>query len=492
MRGEMKLENKQSKLTSYMITLAFSTITLTLWSSVLDLFEVNPSSELAQSLKNTLIIIASLCIYVVLNRGVNHLWWDGVVANKSGRPVPALLKTISSFLLLFVGTTIVFTLVFGRSLTGVLAVGGGLSLIIGIALQSLIADVFSGLAINIDQPFRIGDFIRLNNRRLGDIEVIGRVVSINWRTTRLEKTDGTLVVIPNNLFSMMVVTNFALPKAESRFELSYCIDFASESERVVKVLSAAVRSAPTVLDQPGPKVRVDRVDDKGVHYLVRYWIDPREGSPSRARDGVNSAVLRHLRFAGISLAYERNDIYFAPMPSRQVDFSKNLEALLSRVRLFTSLPKEGINELATALKPHVLTRGDTIVKAGEAGSSMYLITEGVLEVYLDIELTSDDHRVATMSPGDYFGEMSLITGDPRSATIRAATDALIYEIEKTSLEPIFKAYPSLPESIAQTVASRDTHRERFVAEVEEQIALESDRNEAKEKLLRQIKRFFQL
>ena len=97
-----------------------------------------------------------------------------------------------------------------------------------------------------------------------------------------------------------------------------------------------------------------------------------------------------------------------------------------------------------------------------------------------------------MSPGDYFGEMSLITGDPRSATIKATTDSLIYEIEKSALEPIFKAYPSLPESIAQTVASRDTHRERFVAEVEERIALESDQQKVKDQLLEQIKRFFQL
>lgn len=466
--------------------------TFAVWPAILSFLGLTPSSELGMALKNTLIVIASLCVYLSINRVINRFWWDRIVARRSGRPVPALLKTISSFVLLFIGTTIVFTLVFGRSLTGVLAIGGGLSLIIGIALQSLIADVFSGLAINIDQPFRIGDFIQLNNRRLGDEEVIGRVVSINWRTTRLEKTDGTLIVVPNNLFSMMVITNFALPNAESRFELTYCIDFASESERVVKILNAAVRSAPTVLDFPAPKVRVDRVDDKGVHYLVRYWIDPREGSPSRGRDGVNSAVLRHLRFAGISLAYERNDIYFAPMPPRQVDFSKNLEALLSRVSLFTSLPEAGVSELARALKPHTLKKGATVVKAGEAGNSMYLITEGVLEVYLDIEKTLDDHRVATMSPGDYFGEMSLITGDPRSATIRAATDALIYEIEKSALEPIFKAYPSLPESIAQTVASRDFHRERFVAEVEEQLAVENVRQATKDQLLKQIKRFFQL
>lgn len=438
-----------------------------------------------------LIISSWWSAYVLLNQFIHAVIWEGVVAKRSTRPVPKLLKTISSFLLLCIFTTLLFTTVFERSLTGVLAVGGGLSLIIGIALQSMISDVFSGLAINIDQPFRIGDFIRLNNRRLGDEEIIGRVVSLNWRTTRLEKTDGTLVILPNNLFSMMVLTNLSLPRPESRFELSYCIDFASESTRVVKILQAAVTSVPTVLSDPPPKVRIDFVDDQGVHYLIRYWIDPREGSPLRARHGVNSAVLRHLRFAGISIAYERNDIYFAPMPPREVDLSSHLDELIARVPLFTSLSKEGVSQLVNGLKSHRLSQGSEIVHAGDAGDSMYLIAEGVLEVNLDLK-TSDHVRVATMSPGDYFGEMSLMTGDPRSATVSAVTDALVYEIEKSVLDPLLRAHPSLPEEIAQTISSRDIHREKIIAMAEERIADHGKQNVVKEQLLRQIRKFFQL
>ena len=116
------------------------------------------------------------------------------------------------------------------------------------------------------------------------------------------------------------------------------------------------------------------------------------------------------------------------MPSRQVDFTKNLEALIARVELFKSLPKEGINQLSKALQPRRFVQGEKVVKAGEAGASMFIIVEGLLEVFLDIEATTDDVKVAMMSPGDYFGEMSLVTGTPRSATIITRTDALIYEI----------------------------------------------------------------
>lgn len=475
-----------------LLGLIITLISFYFWPNIRNLFSITALSLSDLSISRFLLVLTCLFSYSITNKLVNRYLWDGFVQSRSGRPVPALLKTISSILLLFICATFVFTLVFDRSLTGVLAVGGGMSLIIGIALQNMIADFFSGLAINIDQPFHIGDFIMLNNRRLGDDELIGRVVSINWRTTRLAKTDGTLVVIPNNLFSMMVLTNFSLPQAESRFELSYCIDFASDSERVCKILNAAVLSAPTVLAEPEPKVRIDRVDDKGVHYIIRYWIDPRLGSPLRGRDGVNSAVLKHLRFAGISIAYERNDIYFAEMPSRQVDFTNNLEALLTRVELFKSLPQEGINELSKALQTRRFVQGEKVVKAGEDGASMFIIVEGLLDVFLDIEATTDDVKVAIMSPGDYFGEMSLVTGTPRSATIITRTDSLIYEINKDSIEPLFETYPALPESIAHTIAHREFLRKSAVAEAEERMALACAEQEASAQLLKRMKRFFQL
>ena len=475
-----------------LLGLSISLTTFYFWPVLRDLFSITALSLSDLSISRFILILACLFSYSITNKLVDRYLWDGIVQSRSGRPVPALLKTISSILLLFICATFIFTLVLNRSLTGVLAVGGGMSLIIGIALQNMIADFFSGLAINIDRPFHIGDFIMLNNRRLGDDELIGRVVSINWRTTRLEKTDGTLVVIPNNLFSMMVLTNFSLPQAKSRFELSYCIDFASDSGRVCNILSAAVLSAPSVLAEPTPKVRIDRVDDKGVHYIIRYWIDPRLGSPLRARDGVNSAVLKHLRFAGISIAYERNDIYFAQMPPRQVDFTNNLEALLSRVELFKSLPQEGITQLSKALQARRFVQGEKVVIAGESGASMFIIVEGLLEVFLDIEVSTDDVRVATMSPGDYFGEMSLITGTPRSATIITKTEALIYEINRDSIEPLFESYPALPESIARTITHREFLRKSVVAEAEERMALANAEQEESAQLLMRMKRFFQI
>ena len=149
-------------------------------------------------------------------------------------------------------------------------------------------------------------------------------------------------------------------------------------------------------------------------------------------------------------------------------------------------------QLSKALHTRRFVQGEKVVKAGEAGASMFIIVEGFLEVFLDIEVSADDVRVATMSPGDYFGEMSLVTGTPRSATIITRTDALIYEIDKDSIEPLFETYPALPEAIAHTIAHREFLRKSAVAEAEERMTLACAEQEASAQLLRRMKRFFQL
>ena len=136
-----------------LLGLIITLISFYLWPSIRSLFSITALSLSDLSISRFLLVLTYLFSYSITNKLVNRYLWDGVVQSRSGRPVPALLKTISSILLLFICATFIFTLVFDRSLTGVLAVGGGMSLIIGIALQNMIADFFSGLAINIDQPF---------------------------------------------------------------------------------------------------------------------------------------------------------------------------------------------------------------------------------------------------------------------------------------------------------------------------------------------------
>lgn len=432
--------------------------------------------------------------FIVVNSIVNQIFWERWVTGRTGRPVPALLKTITTLILFSICLAVISTNVFGQSIIGALAFGGGLSIILGIALQKMIEDFFSGLAINLERSFQIGDFIKLNNRRLGDEVVIGRVVALNWRTTRLERTDGTLVVVPNNLFTSMVVTNLSLPEVHSRFELSFCVEFNTSSDRVLNILDAAVRAAPSVLDTPEPKVRIDHIDHRGVNYVIRYWINPTLGSPLRARSEVNHAVLKHFEFSGINLAYQRLDIAQVQV-AEQSEHLSGLPALLSRLPLFSELDEHSLHIIAEASHSRRLYPNELLVQSGEEGNSMFFIVEGLIEVLLDVQasetIEEDQLKVAVIGPGEYLGEMSLMTGEPRSATAKAKTMALVYEIDKVSLENIFEREPLLLDVIAETITKRKRAQDLALDEAEERACLR-DIEDDRDQLLEKMKRFFKL
>jgi branched-chain amino acid transport system substrate-binding protein len=184
-------------------------------------------------------------------------------------------------------------------------------------VQLNITNIFAGVALNLERPFRVGDWIMIHGRTPDpDASVIGMVIDINWRTTRLKTADDTIIVIPNGVISEKIITNFEAPSEMSRFELYFTVDQSVPHERVIDVIRAGVnvvvgaeKGGP--LAEPPPKVRIDRVDETGIVYVVRYRILPSEVSPLQARHNINESVLRHLREAGIELAYPRRRIYEA-------------------------------------------------------------------------------------------------------------------------------------------------------------------------------------
>ena len=182
---------------------------------------------------------------------------------------------------------------------------------IGLAVQLNITNVFAGVAINLERPFRVGDWVMIHGRTPDpEASVIGQVVDINWRTTRLQTADDTVIVIPNGVISEKTITNFNQPGEMSRFALSFTVDQVVPPETVIPVIERAVEDVIGAekggpLADPPPKVRIHEATSNGIEYIVRYRIRPREVSPLEARHTVNESVLHHLRAAGIEIAVPR-------------------------------------------------------------------------------------------------------------------------------------------------------------------------------------------
>lgn len=388
----------------------------------------------------------------LINRLIQVFFWEGLVKGTLGFAPPRLLRDVAGFAVYVVALTGVIGFVFGKPVTGIWATSGVAGLVIGLALRNVILDVFIGLAVNVDQPYRIGDFIMIQPN------LVGRVLDINWRTTRLETNEGNTIVVPNSRIGDMVVTNFSRPSTSAEFELIFNLDFTLRPERVLRILSAGVMAVVGggILEEPEPKARIKGMSHEGVEYKVKYWIDCAQVGPGKARHRVLESVLEQFHQAGVTPAQPKQDLYYAPMPKRQLDTRSlgDRKELLSRIGLLSSLEDDELEMLALDVHQLHFAAGEAVINQGEAGDSMFILIEGLAHVLIDLQGTGQSTRVGHVRSGEYFGEMSLLTGDARAATIVAATDTLIYQVTKADMDAVFLKRPQLAEVMSRVVAKR--------------------------------------
>jgi len=443
----------QKKLFWPIVLLIVSVVPTLYWDSLIAEISGDVISQTIKIAKYSIATISWLSVAWVATRLIDVVIWDGLVAPRLGGKVPRLLKDVVAAIIFMIAVTGIIGGVFNLPVSGIWATSGVVGLVVGLAVQSMISDVFSGIAINIDRPFKIGDWIRLNLR--GIPAMIGCVEEVNWRSTRLRTTDGVRHIVPNNLISQIIVTNLCEPHLRSRFELLFTLDFEVPPERALRILNAGVKAAKGPLSDPAPKARVNGITEWGVEYKVRYWLLPAEFSPNKGRNAVCSSILEHLHHAGVTLAYQKQDLYVAEMPNRQLTLETDQKALIRRIDIFKSLEENEVDALSQRITQHQFEAGKSIVKKDDPGESMYIVVEGLLFVYADLngEGTTTT-RVGKLIPGDFFGEMSLLTGEPRSATVEAATDTVVYEITRSDIEDLLAERPNIATRITQVVAQR--------------------------------------
>lgn len=427
--------------------------------------------------------------------GIALAWWIvrlidvfvwGMLAARSSTHVPRLLKDIVAALVFLIMGITVLELVFKQSVAGIWATTGVVGLVVGLALRSMIADVFSGIAINIDQPFRVGQWVRVHPRSVEPME--GRVMEVSWRCTRIWTKENTVVVVPNHLIAASALVNCSEPETRSRFSLNFSLSLTVPPDRALRVLLAGARAAEGPLKDPAPTVSVNRVTDAGVEYRVRYWLEPAQVTPKKARHAVTKSILEHLHHAGFTLARPQRDIYHARLSSRKLENKVDHTVILKRAELFSSLAPVEINRLASHLTEHRFASGQAIVNKGEFGDSMYILAEGLLDVYTTSEDRPEPFRVDSIKPGEFFGEMGMLTGEPRSATVQTVTEAIVLEISKADFSCLLEDRPEIARQIARVIADR---REMMIAKGK---AVPASPEETKEsfadQVFRKIKSFF--
>ncbi len=404
--------------------------------------------------------LTSLALAFLVNRGIGILIWDRLVARALGGKVPAILKSMVSVVVYLVAMSLVVGFVYGHDVAAFLTALGAGGVVLGLAVRGIFSDLFTGLAVNLDGNVAIEDWVLLTPRGSAARPLVGRVREIGWRSTQLETEEGNLLIIPNTLLAEDLVTNFSRPSLATRYECPIDLDPSVPCDRAKRILLGAARSlaaTPGFIAEREPAVLVSSTSERGVEYLIRYWIKPWNPlSPTSARDAVLSRVLHHLAVAGLAPAIEKTEIFYDRIPARRGSDStvESREDLLAGIQLFADLAAEDRRHLAADLERRVLFPGETIVQQGDTGDTLYVIAEGAFDVLVTTEHGSSPIRVATLGAGDFCGEMSLLTGELRRATVRAATPAVVYELSRDTVARLIERRPDVADVLSRAVAER--------------------------------------
>ena len=361
--------------------------------------------------------------------------------------VPDHLPTILQDFIVIGLLVLVATFVFHDKLLTTSAVS---AVVIGFALQDTLGNAFAGLAIQSEKPFHVGHWIRV-----GDFE--GRVAEVTWRATKLRTKAGNFVVLPNNIVSKEAVTNYSQPAALMRIEVEVGASYLTPPNEVKRAIAEALANSPRAGKTPAPDVMLARFDDSAITYKARFWIEDYERDEA-ARDQVRTAIYYSFARHGIDIPWPIQVQYEKEWPASDEDARRQeREQLLGGVDLFAGLSEEQRRELASGTDVKTYGDGEAIVRQGHSGQSMFVVGTGRASVILE----PGAHEVAIIEQGGYFGEMSLLTGEPRSATVVARGDARVIEIDADRFRQLGRLHPEAIEQVGVAAVTRRAELDRI-------------------------------
>ena len=314
------------------------------------------------------------------------------------------------------------------------------AVVIGFALQDTLGNLFAGLAIQIEKPFRVGHWVHI-----GGID--GLVSEITWRATKVRTKAGNFVVVPNSTLSRDTIMNYSEPTADTRIEVDVGASYDAPPNKVKATILAAIKDEPLISPSRDAEILLNDFGASAIIYRIRVWtID--FAADERLRDRIRSAVYYAFRRAGIVIPYPiQVEIQREDAPALAPDPAIAEEAL-RQVSIFSLLAEPVRADLARAAKPSLFGAGELVVRQSEAGSSMFVVARG------EAVVTLGERDVTTISPGGFFGEMSLLTGEPRTASVRTTVDSELLEITAEAFRRFVLVNPAAVDQIGQAVATR--------------------------------------
>jgi small-conductance mechanosensitive channel/CRP-like cAMP-binding protein len=422
--------------------------------------------------------VAALLIAVRL---FNWFAYDFLFRLRRGFEAPALLREITALVVFLFGAALILKAFLSVKLTAFLATSALITAVIGLALQDTLGNLFAGLALHLEKSLQVGDLVRVG-------ETIGFVEELSWRAVKVRTFLDSRLLVPNGVAAREKLEVFPRSAGPIGQSLKLYLDYRVSPQRVMELLERTAASVRGVVAHPAPLVYLHQFGEYAIQYEVRYWLEnyarfPQIDSDLReriwyalGREGLTIPLPASLRYQ-----YTRN---WEPEPPP----ASEVATILDGVEILTPLSAEEREKLAGRLKHVVFAPGENVFVEGSQAHSLYIVERGELVVVV-LDRRQREVEVGRLSAGDAFGEMALLTGEPRSATVRAKTEAALVRIDKDAFAEVLASNTGL---VAQIVHLMEARRERS------QDALDRARDTSKTgplpagTLLTRIARFFAL
>jgi small-conductance mechanosensitive channel len=408
---------------------------------------VETSVSLAVNLLRILRILLWMALVISIVRFIGNMIVSTIRGAQS--EVSSLVKTVLSIIIYIVSFFIIFQTQYPDVPLAPLFTGSTiLGIVVGLALQDTLGNLFAGIALQADQPFQVGDVVTMANQQGGVVE------SVSWRGVKIRTFQNKLLVMSNTVMGKEMIEVAPRDNLNAR-SVFFNTLYVNSPAKTIQAVRDAVRQVENVSPKIRPVVRIRNLAESGIDWEIKYWAEDYTKYPD------TDALIRQRVWyvfsrEKIEFAYPTRTVYMAEKreEATRVEYINTVSEKLQEIPLFVPLAEEEVERLAKASSTRIYAPGEAIVRRGQEGNSMFVIVRGGVKV----QIPENDYQktINTLRANDFFGEMSLLTGQPRTATVIAEEETEVIQIKKTALRPLFEANPHLMKAICDIIEERRT------------------------------------